>query len=226
MNRKAWTIGLSVATLSVLCIIVLAVFQPFPETTPTEPNNVNNLTKDYIYIKDLTEYHNYIAAAEGLPDDFVTAEMLSVFGEFRLFYTDPYDLSGYMYCLYTTDGHEITLRASHKASALHLNENSDYKALPVSTLGTNMLQLKTDDKGIFTRDGIKYTYVPGGILISVEWIANNIKFTLSVDDSLRDYATLEKDSLLYRILSVSESEFASALTQMNAIPTKNDHLTE
>lgn len=225
MKRKAGIIGLSVAALSVLCIIVLAVFKPFSETIPTEPINSNALSMDYVYIEDLAEYHKCIAAAE-LPDNFVTAEMLSDLGEFEVFYVDPYDFSGYMYCLNTIDGHEITLHVTHDPGRFQDSIYKDWEALDISKAGTNMLQLKTEEQGIITRDGVEYRYRFTGDLGSISWIADNIQFTLSANGGWPDYTKLSKNSPLYYIMSASETEFASALTLINAIPTKNDHVTE
>ncbi len=222
MKKKLWIIGLAVTALITLCVGVLFSLNPFSEPTPTEQNNIDALLVEYIHIRDIDEYHNYIAAEKELPEDFVTAEMLSGFGSFALFYADPYDLSGYVYSLIAENGDEIDIYVAHTPSI----SIKEYEILDISKAGTTMRQLKTDDEGIIVRDGVEYTYVSGGHLISAKWTTNNIHFTIVPDISWSDHSTLPTDSLLYRMMSVSESEFASALTQMNAIPTKNDHVTE
>ena len=213
MKKTLWIIVASVAALIALSIIVLCVFNPFSQTSPTEQNNFDALFIEYIDIDDINEYQNYIEAEKNLPEDFVTAEKLSIFGSFEDFQIAPHELFVYAYDFLTENDNHIDLYITHVLSD---NPPRTYDQLPVSAAGSSMLTLAEKERGAIIRNGVEYRYNMGQ-LTSVRWTVDDIQFRIEVDPSWSDYSTLPTDSLLYRMLSVSETEFASALTEMNAI---------
>lgn len=222
MKRKLWIVGLSVTALIALCVVGLLVFAPFSESTPTEQNSINGLRADLIDIFDIGEYYNYIAEAEGLPDEFVTAEMLSDFGRFGCFHADPFDSEGYAYCFITENGDRVAIYMDHDLSNNLTYEN---ETLSISDVGSSMLELAEKEKGVIVRNGVLYKYVVGK-LNAINWAVDDIGFTVVFSYDLHDLPVFPTDSLLYRMTSVSETEFASALTEMNAITTKNNQEAE
>lgn len=145
------------------------------------PSNVERKT---LTISSIDQYRELIYSGI-LPSDFVPYEKLKPLGEFvnLVFLSDAYlnDFSSYMYSLVDSSGSELTLYVETKAptESVDLNIVTDVNI-------TNMRSLSSKSTGIFTTNGLDYTYVSGELL-SITWVEKGIYFTFCGNMFLSNY---------------------------------------
>ena len=235
MKRKTWTIVLSVIAVVSLCVSALFFFEPISQDTPTKP--VSASSTDYagsalingIDIYDIDEYNHFVATEPNLPGNFVTLDMLDGFGRFHGFICHNFypDFSSYAYFFEDENGEAFTLWINTDSPS----EPETKKTLSISKADTTMQNLITEDSGIILRNGVRYKY-DRGKLTSFKWEVNGISFHLYLEYASifssdgKEYPDLPADSVFKRLVSTSEAEFTSALSELNAVVSKNDHVTE
>jgi hypothetical protein len=163
-------------------------------------------------------YLKFIKTAD-VPDNFVTYEMISSFGEFRSFICAPsYGYDEYKYgiidkesgvelLVYIDDGCEITI--PEKAVVI---SSSD-------VIANDMRKLPNQEEGIkcFVQSGVQYTYY-GGKLSSVEWIDNGIRYTIFDNDFY--ICSLDSSSALAKLLKLDSVGEAIAAVKKQPAASK------
>ena len=235
MKRKAWIIGLSAIAVVSLCVAALFFFEPISQDTPTTPvsasstDHAGSALINGIAIYDIDEYYHFVATEPNLPGNFVTLDMLNGFGRFHGFVCNNFypDFSSYAYSFYDENGKTMILWIKTDTKS----EPETKKTLSFSKVDTTMQTLATEDSGIILRNGVRYKY-DRGRLINFQWEVNGISFSLYLEYASifssdgKEYPALPADSVFKRLVSTSEAEFTSALNEMSAIVSKNDHVTE
>lgn len=159
----------------------------------------------------LQTYDEYIEFIEGreLPEEFVTYEMLKVFGEFdglvmlcKVEYGDYsfsfysfIDEAGIDYHLYVDCG-----RIGPTADPLPVIEN-------VNT--SNMRRRSETDKGRYIYNGVEYAYV-NGVLLSISWELDGRKFILYNDGGLGLYPEDINETIVGRLMNTQNVESVMA----------------
>lgn len=223
MKRKLLIIGVCAIALIMLGIAMQLIFVPEASQIASEPTYKNpDIIEPAggVYIYDIEEYYEFISTAKNLPKDFVTVDMVSGFGDFYAFISN-YDnlLPVYFYILTDKSGAKINFSISVE------NKLQTREILDISKAGTSLYKLATQDTGIILRDGVEYRYSVGR-LTSIKWVTNNHVFWVSFNYPHKEYTDLPTDSLLSRMLSLSDADLASALNELSAIVSQNDHVTE
>ena len=161
-------------------------------------------------IEDEDEYAEFIKTEEELPDNFVSMDHFRGFGRFDYFVCNGPTYSTYAYSLKDLKGEHITIWIEH-GSRIDYDKDA---FLDISEAGANMRSLATATEGYIYRDGVLYKYNMGR-LFSMQWLVNDTVYHISFASNGTDrYENIPEDSVLYRLLSVSEEEFQSGLAEL------------
>lgn len=159
-----------------------------------------------ISIFSYSEYCKFLKNTE-LPDSFVTYEQIKELGEFEGIVFLPKDthvsdtFNRYMYSLVDENGVELSLYVYQNEVILPDD------ASVVSSDTSDLRNLKTPTSGIRQIGDIYYRYDLGGSLVSIMWITNQTKFSLSANDSgLGSYPTDKKETVVSKLLDRSTAE--------------------
>ena len=159
-------------------------------------------------------YLKFIKTAD-VPDNFVTYEMISDFGEFKCFICAPsYGYDEYKYGIIDKEsGVDLLMYIDHRQE-ITIPE----KAVVISSsdvIATDMRKLPNQEEGVksFVQSGVCYTYLHGKLL-SVAWVDNEIRYTISGD---LDICSLDSSSALSKLLKLESAGDAIASVK---IPTK------
>lgn len=224
MKRKSWIIILSAAALIVICVSAWFANAPISEPQSSEQPYNGGVIVDiapYLDIHDIEEYYDFVVTEKNLPDNFVTADMLSGFGNFDAFICEESFDSGYAYILEDNDGANINFHIIPKEE----KEVQEKETLDVSKAKASMRRLTTQDTGVILRNGVKYHYSLGK-LSGIEWKTDDLTFRIWFSYPSKEYTAIAPDSVLSRMLSSSDADLTSALNEMSAIVSQNDHVTE
>lgn len=165
-------------------------------------------------LTDYSEYEEFIDT-HTLQEDFITYDQLSFLGEFGIFIYFSYyygNYGEYSYTVIDENGYELFIRMQH----LNINDEVfDSPAVLDSTAHTNKTDLRNIDNTAtcYTMlNNVKYTYVQGKLL-SLEWVENNIQYTLSGNGMLDNYPTDGNATVMSKLLTKSEASNAIAQIQ-------------
>ena len=192
--RRLFAFALVLVCLGAICVL------------PANALDISGLAN----IFDEDEYAEFIKTEEDLPDDFVSMDQLRGFGRFCSFVCNGPTYSTYGYSLKDLKGEHITICIEHGSWI-----DYDWDTfLDLSEAGTNMRSLTEVKDGYIYRDGVLYEYNMGR-LYSMQWLVNDTVYDISFASNGTDrYENIPEDSVLYRLLSVSEADFQSGLAEL------------
>lgn len=149
------------------------------QSTQTSTGNGETITYTFDSRKEYDDFINTIS----LPDNFIHCDKLKQFGEFKsiVFLTDIYsgDFSQYLYSFVDETGYRVSLYIRSNPEDYHFHSDKDKYTCIDSVGSTDMRYIKEYTKGtyLYYYEDLKYTYVSGQ-LISIEWIYEEIEYTL------------------------------------------------
>ena len=152
---------------------------PTEQSTQTSTGNGETITYTFDSRKEYDDFINTIS----LPDNFIHCDKLKQFGEFKsiVFLTDIYsgDFSQYLYSFVDETGYRVSLYIRSNPEDYHFHSDKDKYTCIDSVGSTDMRYIKEYTKGtyLYYYEDLKYTYVSGQ-LISIEWIYEEIEYTL------------------------------------------------
>ena len=198
---------LSVTLTLLLFLGLTAVPALFPGSQSSIYANAEEFFNGF-YIYDTEKYQTFAATTMKDRDDFVTVEMLENIGTFEyLFFNDKDDLYSYSYRLLLNNGHAISFKIAPPSL-------DDTYRIPDSSLGTNMVQLNTNETGAYIRNGIWYWYGGGG-LFCIEWRSHGTLYRISPSGSyFADYSLVTADNFVELLMTGSFEDQETALSML------------
>lgn len=178
-------------------------------------------------IVDYSEYEEFLSThAQLLPSNFITYDQISFLGEFshfigHNFYSDNY--SKYNYNITDENGYKLVLTIQH----LDLNDNFNFNTwnavLDTTALGgiENLRNINNTENCYTTIDNVNYFYTQGR-LSHINWIENDILYTLSGTGMFDNYPIDGKKTLVTQLLTKSEAN--KAITQVKTAMIKTEEI--
>lgn len=235
MKRRTWILVISL--LSVLMVYITAQFissltnSQLATELPTEPSadpEVFVEPANFVCFADYSEYQEFVQTEDALPDNFISADMITSLGTFSLFSCQTgADILAYAYKLTLGNGENIWVRVLHGGP---YRLSTDIVISP-DKIGTDMFTLTSAETGYIQRDCVRYVYL-NGKLIAIHWWAenNDVEFRVSIPSDWLKNTPLPADHLLTRLITAPESvQVAAARDAVNEFVTHltdNGHMTE
>lgn len=142
-----------------------------------------------------------------LPDNFVTWESASVWGECYWF-TGSMNLDSYIYHILNNEGMDLDLFIRHTPKQI-----TNVIVAPDNLTSMRRLQNSTGKTAVLKRDGYEYRYGPNGGLTGIIWYEDGVQFMLSADE-LFNYPEDKTDTIIGRLLSADESVANAAFAEI------------
>ena len=189
------------------------------QTNPNIPNE-DNISNEFdsgevpsLNINSFEEYEQHFQDMKMLPQGFVPYEAIKEIGEFKsLVVLCEYGSGLYNRGLYyLVDENGVTIK-------LHFQEFDENKInssnIILSDYDKNDLRaLDSLQTGALTQENLTYYYISGKLL-NIQWISDNIHYTLSGTPMLGDYQMGNVQTLTQSILNLQTA--ASTINQFNA----------
>lgn len=186
---------ITVFLMIVCAVLMISACAQSPQSnvtgsSQTESSQTESLLADeYLFtIDDYDEYLSFLDSTD-LPADFVTADLLEIFGPFAIFVdvSDWRDISGpynyYNYCMIDEDGYRYSFDISRKEQLMP----TDTDVLSQDDVNlSDMRSLPSKTRGAYTINGFTYRYAYG-CLISIQWNRQGMYYALVLGNDLKDY---------------------------------------
>lgn len=221
MTKKYWA-ALIPGVIGVFVLLLLIVPELLPHDT-SNPHDSSNLpfTAPRVTIENEGEYLTFLSTEKELPEDFVTAQMLSCIGPFYNFSCEK-DFTEYRYNVITFDEVDMMIYVNHGKSP----DPSKDPILDAKYLGNdNIYALTTDVAGAIWLDGMRYNYVQGKIL-SVRWYIEDIEFILSFSGDAWNNPAWQNNPFLCDLLSAESAKRIRAFNTLVQCIEDNPHIAE
>lgn len=140
-----------------------------------------------------------------LPDDFVSYEKISQFGDFGglvfLSETQKGDFSWYMYNLFDPLGDRFVIYINSNSNA---RDKYPTETIPEGSIDlSNMRRLAEEKRGVYAINGIEYNYV-SGMLYSITWMHEGVEYVLFGIHVLSNYPDTDS-TLIGKLLNGNRS---------------------
>ena len=183
-------------------------------------------------IESYDSYQNMLSKGIGIPEGFITFDRLSVFGQWNHFVFD---------CLVPSGNHGIWYRYNLKMPAIDgtIEHEICIYHQPEKTFGQSFIKKRTKskltnadcenyesmyqieprkEKFYIERNGVIYIYITRGELLCLTFELNGIQYYIDVSKPLLN--SLDKNSVLARLLSLDEDVAKEAYNEITASLTK------
>ena len=192
--------------LVVLLMVLLTACAP-AQTQDTNASGDELACHNITVLSTRKEYEAFISTNR-LPNDFVHLDSISYLGTFRLF-IPYYDFPNqYEYTFHDPDGWQIDFIVKHGVKTERDLEIS------VTPDMTSMKKISSKERPFIKRNGVEYRYGESGYIMAIVWHDNNTEFVLT------GHLSSSTSSLVNRLLSISETEAAEAVSELKAFLTK------
>jgi len=210
-----------IAVLLVICCLLMTSCSASP--TETVASNGDNALISYGGIREvqlsLDKYAEYLKTYQKLiPENFVHWDNIPNLGTFCLFV--PIDFPKcYSYTILDQKEKELQLEISHFSGNSNNITTENYKLISVTKDMTSMLNAPCKEKSVIVRNGMEYHYNALGIISSLVWYQNDIRFELYGQFGSFEGAFASPTGCfdIYRLFSINETEANAALEEFNQV---------